>query len=751
MVILFGARDGEVSRFEAAGLTELALMGLSQQSAGAVLAASTRTMAPGVRDRLLAEADGNPLALLELPGGLSAAQLAGLAPLPDAMPLTPRLESVFRERIGQLPGAAQTALLIAAADHTGEVTAVMRAAAGLKLSADALDPAQQAGLIRITGAAITFRHPLVRSAVYQAATLGQRQQVHAVLAGALSGEENTDRRVWHQAMATLTGDEEVAAALEASARRAQLRAGHASAVTAFLRAAELSTDDARRVSRIAAGAQAAWDAGQPGRARDITGRALPLADGQTRAHLLYLAGIIEARMGSMPEACTMLLAAAEACTDPSLTLDMLAEAAEGASFSGDVAAVTEIGQRALCLPAADELDGFKLTLLRAWARLYAGDHDEAQVLLADALDRAADLTDPRALLWAGDAASISNGLGAGLPYVNRAVDLARRNGLLSLLPLVLRRQAAELLSLSQFDLAYAAAQEGYRLSLDLGYGSGGHLMNMAAVEAAWGREQDARGHAAEALTLAQRPGSWFPAIVTEWTLGLIDLAAGRPAQAAGRLLAITGSEYPGRNPVIAREAMPDAVEAGVRAGLRDQATARLETFRGLVTAAPAQPRLALLARCDALAGARDPDEAFTEAIARASGLAPLQRARTELLYGEWLRRERRRTEARVHLRAALEQFRTLGAVPWADRAEAELRATGETARKRDPSAVEQLTPQELQIVGLVIEGLANKEIAAQLYLSPRTVDYHLRKVFIKLGITSRTELVRDGLPRPGPR
>jgi len=273
---------------------------------------------------------------------------------------------------------------------------------------------------------------------------------------------------------------------------------------------------------------------------------------------------------------------------------------------------------------------------------------------------------------------------------------------------------------------------------------------MAAVEAMWGREQDARRHAAEALAAAQQPGSWFPAIVIDWTLGLIDLAAGQPAEAAGRLLAITGPEYPGRNPVIALEAMPDAVEAGVRAGLDDQAAIRLETFRALVAAAPAQPRLALLARCDALTGARDPDQAFGEAIARAAGLPPLQRARTELLYGEWLRRQRRRTDSRVHLRAALESFRTLGAVPWAGRAEAELRATGETARKQDPSAVEQVTPQELQIAGLVTEGLANKEIAAQLYLSPRTVDYHLRKVFTKLGITSRTQLVRDGLPRPGP-
>jgi len=750
MAILFGARDGEVSRFEVAGLPELALTGLSQKSAGAVLATSTRMMAPDVRDRLLAEAGGNPLALLELPQGLSAEQLQGLVRLPDTTPLTPRLESVFQQRIGQLPGAAQTALLIAAVDNTGEVPAVLQAAAGLRLPADALDPAQQAGLVQINGATITFRHPLVRSALYQAATLSQRQLAHAALAGVLSGEENTDRRVWHLAMATLTGDEEVAAALEASARRAQLRAGHASAATAFLRAAELSTDDTRRGRRLTAGAQAAWDAGQPDRAREITARALPLADGQTRAQLLHLRGRIEVRTGSVREACAMLLAAADACTDPSLTLEILAEAAEAAWFSSDMAAMTEIGQRSLHLSADNELDRFRLTLLRALARLYAGDHQEAQVLLADALHRAATLTDPRALLWAADAASLSKGLGAGLPYVNRAADLARQHGLFSVLPLALRRQAAEFMSLSQFDLADAAAQEGYRLALDLGYFSSGLLANIAAVEAMRGHEQDARRHAAQALTLAQQRGSWFPAVITEWTLGLIDLAAGRPAEAADRLFAITGSEYPDRDPVIALEAMPDAVEAGVRAGLRDQAAARLETFRRLVKAAPTQPRLALLARCDALLGTRDPDQAFGEAITRSPGLPPLQRARTELLYGEWLRRERRRTDSRVHLRAALDSFRTMGAVPWAERAEAELRASGETARKRDLSTAGQLTPQELQIARLVTGGLTNKEIAAQLYLSPRTVDYHLRKVFTKLGITSRTELVRDGLPRPGP-
>ena len=296
-----------------------------------------------------------------------------------------------------------------------------------------------------------------------------------------------------------------------------------------------------------------------------------------------------------------------------------------------------------------------------------------------------------------------------------------------------------------FDLAYAAAVEGYRLSLDVGHGSGWHLMNMAMVEAVRGDEA-ARSHAEETLSIGQRTDSGGLTAYAEKTLGFLDLTLGRAAQAADRLLALTTPGGPVFNDFIAAETMPDVVEAALRAGRHEAAAERLGAFREWVAAAPTPGRQALLARCEALVGARDPDEAFGEAVAGAAAVPPLQRARTELLYGEWLRRERRRTDARGHLRAALQLFRTLGTVPWAERAEAELRATGETARRRDVSAVERLTPQELQIAGLVAEGLANKEIAAQLFLSPRTVDYHLRKVFAKLGITSRAELIRDGLP-----
>jgi len=741
LAILFGAREGETRRFEAARVPELELTGLSRPSAAAVLAAGrVSSLAPAVRDRLLAEADGNPLALLELPEGLSAAQLEGRAPLPEAIPLSPRLEGVFRQRVRRLPGATRTALLIAAADTSGSASAVLRAAAELRLDPDALDPAETAGLIRIADQTITFRHPLVRSAVYQGATHSQRQRVHAALASAFTGDDHVDRRVWHQAMATVTGDEEVAAALEASAHRAELRAGHASAATAFLRAAELSTEEPHRVRRIA---PAAWHAGQPDRARAAIARALPLADGELRAQLLHLSGVAEMNTGSLPEAYTRLLEAAASTVDPSLRLEMLAEAFETAAWIGDFARVIEIADMMEPIVPVSARDRLMHAHAPAFAKIYAGKHTEGQALLAAVVEQAASVDDPRALLWAAHCASTGGNPSASLLYANRAVEAARRQGMLSLLPMALQKQALELLASNSFALAYAAAEEGYRLSVEIGHGgSGWHLANMAAAEAVWGREQDARRHGLEALELGQRHGNNFMANRARHALGLLDLSMGRPGPAAGQLLALTDPGHPDFHWVVGLPAIPDAVEAAVRAGRPSDAEPQLALARRWVGQAPTPLRRALLARCEALLGQRDWDEAYGQATQDGSALPPLQRARTDLLYGEWQRRERRRTDARGHLRAALDLFQQLGAAPWAGRAEAELRAAGETARTSEPGGLAGLTSQELKIAGLVTDGLSNREIAVQLYLSPRTVDYHLRKVFTKLGITSRTELAR---------
>jgi DNA-binding CsgD family transcriptional regulator len=371
----------------------------------------------------------------------------------------------------------------------------------------------------------------------------------------------------------------------------------------------------------------------------------------------------------------------------------------------------------------------------------------ANAAFTEALNLATSLDDPRALVWAADSAVAWLGPGSGLPYANQAVDLARKRGLLSLLPMALHRQALELIWNSRFDLAYGAAQEGLRLAVDLRYGTGGHLASMATVEAIWGRNEDARAHAGEALAIGRQSGSSLLADSAEMTLSFIELTSGTAEEAADRLFALTSLERPSAHVVIALHAVPDLVEVAVRTGRQHEIAEPLGRYRAWVNTASSDSGAALLARCDALLGERPRDEAFREAIERRAALAPFQQARTELLYGEWLRRQRRRQEARGHLRAALESFRSLGTVPWEERAAAELRATGETARKRDPSTLDQLTPQELQIAGLVAEGMTNRQIAEQLFLSPRTIDYHLRKVFSKLGIASRTELVRQGLPQ----
>ena len=392
------------------------------EAAAQLLAASAPEAADPVREWLLAEAAGNPLALLELPSGLSAAQLQGRAALPETAPLTSRLRSAFVQRIDRLPAETRTALLIAAVDDSGEVAAVVGAAGEAGLPADALDSAERVGLLRVVDGRIVFRHPLVRSALLESATHSQRRGAHAALAAALSGDEHADRRAWHRALAALAADEEVAAALEASARRYQARAGHASAATAFVRAAELSADEGGRTGRLAAAAEAAWAAGQPERARELITRALPLTTGQPRAELLYLRGVIEARTGDLRGAVAVLVEAADASEDGSLTLELLTEATEAAEYAGDYAQAAAIGARADAIEPRSETDRFRVAALSGVAAELAGDHERAEPLLREAIRRAEQLEDPRPLVWA----SLMATMGSMAPARRRAAVLHPR-------------------------------------------------------------------------------------------------------------------------------------------------------------------------------------------------------------------------------------------------------------------------------------------------------------------------------------
>ena len=748
VVILFAAREGERRRLDAPGLEELVLPGLDRASAVELLDRGHRELAPSVRDRLLADAAGNPLALIELPVCLSDAQLSGRTRMPDAIPLSLRLQVAFMQQIKRLPRTSQSALLLAAADDAGELAVILPAARALGLPDDALDAAERHGLIETDGLKLTFRHPLIRSAMYESATSGERRQAHGALAEACRMDEYGDRRLWHLAVATLSADEEIAEGLEAAAERSRMRGGHASAATAFERAASLSETESARGRRLAAAAEAAYVAGEVDRASDLVNRSLPIADRTDRAHLLGLRGVIDANAGLLPDAIRTVHEGIKLSDDASRSLEMLLEACLMATYIGDTDRLASICRLASEFQPATDVDRFIVILMTAGGAELEGDFDRAERLSADAIELAARLDDARCLIWASTTAGRAGAQGDGLAYANRAVRVARERALVSTLPYALQAQAAQLFGLSRFDLVYAAAEEGRQLALDIGqpWIASLNVSYLSIVDALRGAEHLVHEHNDEQQALVASSGPTRITANIAYAEGLLELGLGRPSDALERLLVPITTVRPQSNPVVVR-AVPDAVEAAIRAQQFGQVADEFKRYESWAEQFPHPTRRALLARCRALIDESGAEGHYTDALSQ-DALPPFDRARTELLYGEWLRRHRRRIDARVYLRSALDAFEQLGVTPWADRARAELRASGETARRRDPSTRDQLTPQELHIAGLAAGGLTNPEIGAQLFLSPRTIDYHLRKVFAKLGISSRAELAGIDLGEP---
>ena len=742
-VLLFATREEERSRFDATGIPELVLAGLDRDCAIELLARRAEGAAPAVRERLVREAAGNPLALLELPAALSEEQLAGRAPLLDPIPLTSRLQDVFRSRVECLPASTQTALQLVAADEAGELPVILAAIGALDISADVFDPAEDAGLIQIAGGHVVFRHPLVRTAVYESATFGQRRRAHSALARAYSADQHADVRVWHLAAAAVSADENIAQALEHAAQRSQARGGHASAATALERAAGLSEGRTARGRRLAAAAHAAYVGGQIHRAADLVTRALPDADRGERARLLGVRGIIDGfgftRL--LPEAVTTLEEAIACSDDASLSLQLLLEAVGIAMYMADYDRADALCKRAAELTPVTDVDRVTAALLAAGrASDLEGDHARAVEFTAQAAELAERLDDATSLIWVAGAIGRAGHWGDGLPYASRAVQLARDRGLIAVLPYALQAYATQLLGQGRFDLAYAAAEEGWGLAQDVGlpWAATWALADLAMIDAIRGDEARAMEH----LDRLREYSSSIVDLVTAAVgraLGMLELGAGRPSEALEHLLTAVEVVRPESNPVVL-SGVCDAVEAAVRAQRLDAVMPHFKRLEGWIERFPHPARVALLERCRALLDERNAERHYRDALAHAHALNAFERARTELLYGEWLRRERRRIEARTHLRTAFASFDQLRAAPWAERCRAELRASGETARRRDAAARDQLTPQELQIALFAADGRTNPEIAAQLFLSPRTIDYHLRKVFAKLDITSRSEL-----------
>jgi DNA-binding CsgD family transcriptional regulator len=767
LVLLFAARDDEERPFVAHGVPELRVPPLSAADARELLSASLGSaLAAGVFDWLVENAGGNPLALMELPATLTAHELAGQDPLVGRLAPATSVEQAYMERVKALPIPARTLLVLAAAEGTGARATVERACAGLQLDIGELTAAESAGLVRVDAEQVVFRHPLVRSAVYRGAAFTEREQAHRLLAVAAAAEGNADRAAWHRAAATVGTDDDVARELESTAERAQLRSGHAAAAAALERAAELSSDNESKARRFVLAARAAWNAGQPEHSAALLDRADPiLTDRRRRADVDHLRGVIEWRCGSLPEAAATLIAGAAriAPVDARKALLMLSDGGMAAWDAGDYARLGEVGEATAALPRSFESTcddvgaeefGLLADVLAGCVALSLG-QTVVKEGLVDAVSRARDCHEPRLLLWGAIAAEVAGEEEVEAALLRRAGTLARSSGAVDRLTVVLEAVGVQGFLAGHFTLAAEAAGEGLTLARETGTPNAAnlHLASLAWLAAVQGREDECRLHAGKVVDAARPTGDGIANSIAEWALALLDLAIGRPEETVARLLALSSAPPGVGHPFYVLNSAPDLVEACVRTGRHDAARAAFTVLQDFARPGAPQWSLALAARCRALLGEGAGAEAeFAKAMELHAQISnAFDRARTELLYGEFLRRERRRTDAREQLRAAVEAFEQLRAEPWAERARAELRATGETARKRDPSTLADLTPQELQIARLVGEGHSNKDVAAQLFLSPRTVEYHLRKVFSKLGITSRAELIRHGVHADGGR
>jgi DNA-binding CsgD family transcriptional regulator/tetratricopeptide (TPR) repeat protein len=744
IVLLFATRD---ERFAAPGLPELTLIGLAPDEAGQLLTARA-TVSPEVQARLVADTMGNPLALAELAAALPADQLAGRTPLPDRLPAAGRL---FDDRIQLLPTGTRTMLLVAAADGTGELRVVLGAAEVLGIGADALDLAEAAGLLMVDSPTVAFRHPLVRSAVYQSATFQQRQAVERALAEALDADADSDRRAWHLANAAIGTDEAAADALHRSAEGARRRGGHAAAATAFERAAALTAASELRAGRLADAAEAAWLAGQPHRARAALAAALPLAVApQLRGRIDHLRGSLEMACGVPAAAYAILVGGADLVStlNPTRAAGMLTEAGQIAWGTGDLPRLREAARRLTDLPSGEGRVALGGRVVTGLANFLDGDTAAATGQLREAADLARAVREPHALMLAAAGVMFLGDDARAIDLFTTAVAAARSAAAGSTLPSLLAPLATLEAWTGRYATATANATEGLRLAEETGQDNpAAHLRAVLAwLAAVRGQEKDCQEAAHATLTHAIGYRLGPHAAIANWALALLDLGTGRPVPAFDRLTTLTAA--PGdSHPVIALFATADLVEAAAQTNEKQAAHTALTRLRTWAEHTTTPWARALVARCEGLLAQPDEqDRYFTTALdLHIQAARPYDTARTQLAFGKALRRRKQRAEARTHLRAAHETFARLNATPWTTQASTELQATGETARKRDPSTTTQLTPQELQIARFVADGATNRTIADHLFLSPRTVDYHLHKIFTKLNLSSRTELIKLSL------
>ncbi len=752
LAILFAARDDDVAPFDAPGVRELRLEPLRDSDARALATARLGDAAAATAvDWVLANANGNPLALVELPQALTPDQASGREPLVGVLPPATSVERAFLNQLRRLPASVQQLLLVAASEETGDRATIARAADALGFAALELSIAETHGLVTVGLDQIVFRHPLVRSAVYRGAPFAERERVHRTLADVLDGPADADRRAWHRAAATSGADDDVADELEATAERARTRGGFSGAATALERAARLSAAPEARARRLVHAGRAAWRAGQLRRATTLLDAAGPVLDDPLlRADREHVRARIEARSGSMLSAGSRLLAAAAKVSrrDPHRSLEMLLDAGLMAGRSGDLACMGQAAAIAASLPRGeDSTEAVLRDLLVGVGNLMLGRGAADASRIRAAVARAGESDDVHVLAWAAAGASTIGEGAVETAILGRARAIARASGAVDTLVDLLETVVASAFIAGRYYSVAAEATEGLRLAREVGLKNPlmFHLAALGVMAGLNGDDDVCRANAAEVSRTISASGMANANSLAQWGVALLDLARGSPDKTVTRLEAMRAAPLGESHPFGVLIETPDLVEAYVQTGRRDEADAAFAPLKAFAAGdAPAWGR-AMAARCRALlADGDEAERAFEDALALLASLnRRFDRARTHLLIGAFLRRQRRRGDARTHLRTAVETFERLGAEPWAERARVELRATGETARKRDPSTVTQLTPQEMQIARLVGAGSSNKDVATQLFLSPRTVEYHLAKVFTKLGIASRADLIRQ--------
>ncbi|MGW2192983.1 ATP-binding protein [Streptosporangium sp. NPDC001682] len=734
---------------ELTGLPQLEVGRLSDSDARALLDSVT----PGrlderVRDRIVAETQGNPLALLELPRGLTPAELAGGFGRPDARPLAGQIEQSFLRRVRSLPAETQLLLLIAAAEPVGDVTLLTRAAVRLGIEAAAASPAEAAGLITI-GTRVRFRHPLVRSAAYQVAAPQDRQNVHRALADATDPRSDPDRRAWHLANATAGPDETVAVELERSADRAQARGGVAAAAAFLERAAELSADSARRGARALAAALTKYQAGGFDAALELLDAAeLSPLDERELAQSNLLRGQIVFASTSAGAALPLLLKAGKQLEplDPGLARETYRDALNAAMTAGRLpsgAQLVDVAKATLAAPPGPPPERNDL-FLNGVAVLATEGCSAGVPMVLRALDafRTEGVSREEGLGWLSFACRMAHNVwdfDSWSVLSARLVDLARETGALSVLPLALHMLVSNRALAGELAVADALLAEA--VTIGEVTGSRFFAQYAALVLEPWRGREAATRQVIEAVTRdTALQGEGKAVTATQWANAVLCNGLGRYEEAY--VAAERGCEHPQElgGPFI--RSLIELVEAAVRSGRPVRAAEAARQLDEMAQASGTDWALGTSASARAqVSDGPVAETLYREAIDRLSRTeVRVTLARSRLLYGEWLRRENRRVDAREQLGIAYEMLSQMGAEAFAERARRELQATGETVRKRTAEARTTLTAQEAQIARLARDGLTNPEIGAQLFISPHTVEWHLRKVFAKLGIVSRKQI-----------